>query len=137
MPDPLRVLLTSPDPDLIKLLESALSSPEFTVASTPPGSSFIQIARRERPQIAVIDRIHERAQAAQMEIAVLRDLRSDVRVIILSQEPSPGDASVVEQGVFYYLTAPSPSRIVSVVRAAAASLRCRDAAKRQPQGGPL
>ena len=135
MPDPLRVLVTSPDPEVTRLLESALPSPEFTVASSQPGSSFMQVARRERPQIAIIDRIHERAQAVQMEIAVLRDLCSQVRIIVLSEEPSPADASVVEQGVFYYLAAPSPAKIVAVVHAAAAALRRRDSIKRQPQGG--
>lgn len=129
MPDPLRVLVNSPDTVLVGALKSALCSPVLSVAYTEPGTSFMQAARSLRPRIAVIDRIHERAAAAQMEIAVLKDLRSDVRVIVLSEDPSPADASVVEQGVFYYLAAPSPARIVAVVHAAVGSIRRESAAR--------
>ena len=55
-------------------------------------------------QIAVIDRIHERPDAAQMEIAILKEAYPDVRIIALSEQPSARDACLVEQGVFYYLT---------------------------------
>ena len=129
MPDPLRVLVNSPDDVLVGLLKSELSSPQLLVAYTEPGASFMQAARSLRPQIALIDRIHERAAAAQMEIAVLKDLRGDVRVIVLSEDPSAADASVVEQGVFYYMASPSPAKIVAVVQAAVGSIRRVPAAR--------
>ena len=103
-------------------LEAELRGPAFAVALSRPGASFVADARRERPQIAVIDRIHERPVVAQMEIAVLKENFSDVRIILLSQEPSPSDGTLVEQGVFYYLAIPSLPKVITIVQAAAASL---------------
>lgn len=121
-PDRWRVLVSSPDAGVADDLAAALPPAEFAVARCRPGFSFMR-ARALLPHIALIDRIHERSEAAQMEITVLKEQRGDVRIILLSEEPSPADADLIEDGVFYYLAAPSPATVAAVVRAAAASLR--------------
>lgn len=120
---PFRVLVNTPDVDMASALEVALDGTEFALAFSRPGARFVQDARRVCPQIALIDRVHERQTAAQMEIALLKQCQSDVRIVLLSQEPSPADAVLVEQGVFFYLSVPSLPHVIAVIRAAAASLQ--------------
>lgn len=120
-----QVLVSTPDPSTARALESALQGPEFTVAVARLGPWFVQDVRQVRPHVAVIDRVHERHRAALNEIAVLKDCGAGVRIILLSQEPSPADAALVEQGVFFYLAVPSLPNVVALVHAAAASLRAQ------------
>lgn len=127
--DPVRILVNTSDAELARSLESAIHEPEFALAFSHPGAWFVQDVRRTRPQIAVIDRVHERRRAAQTEIALLKDCRPDVRIVLLSQEPSRADGALVEQGVFFYLSAPSLTSLTAVIHAAAASLQ-GDAARR-------
>lgn len=122
---PVRVLVSTPDPATARVLESALQGPEFSVVIARLGPWFVQDVRQVRPHIAVIDRVHERHRAALNEIVVLKDCEAGVRIILLSQEPSPADGALVEQGVFYYLAVPSLPKVVALVHAAAASLRAR------------
>jgi DNA-binding response OmpR family regulator len=128
----LRVLVSSPDGALGKLLKAGLRSPDLEVVACLPGPSFMAAARRERPDIAVIDRVDERPDAATMEVLVLKDLRSDVRIIAVSGSSSPRDARVVEHGVFYYLAAPPGAELIQVVEAAARTF-CRSV--REPTAG--
>lgn len=120
---PVRILVNTSDAELARSLESAIHEPEFALAFSGPGAWFVRDVRRTRPQIAVIDRVHERPQAAQTEIALLKDCRPDVRIVLLSQEPSRADGALVEQGVFFYLAAPSLTTLTAVIHAAAASLQ--------------
>jgi ActR/RegA family two-component response regulator len=124
---PIRVLVSTPDEAMARALETALQEPEFAVALGRPGAWFVQDVRQVRPQIAVLDRVHERHRAAQNEIAVLKDCQGDVRIVVLSQEPSPADAALVEQGVFFYLAVPSLPKVVALVHAAAVSLQAEAA----------
>lgn len=79
--------------------------------------------RREAPEIAVIDGIDERPQAAQIEIALLKDRCPDVQVIAVSGRSSESDAGVVEQGIFYYLTASIGHELPRLIEAAAATVK--------------
>ena len=119
----IRVLVNSPDRDIGDFLKERLFLPQWEVISTRPGPEFVEVAQRERPEIAVIDRIHERLAAAQVEIAVLKNIRPEVRIIALSREPSKEDAQVVERGVFYYLAQDWRPVIVDVIQAASRSYR--------------
>lgn len=119
----MRVLVISPERTLEEYLKGELASSEFEVVGTRPGWGFVETARRERVPIAIVDRADERREAASLELALLRDARPDVRVIVLSATPSPEDARLVEQGVFFYLSASPPVRLPDVIRAAARSIR--------------
>ncbi len=119
----MRVLVISPDCTLEEYLKRELASSEYEIVGTRPGWGVVETGRRERAPIAVIDRADERREAASLELALLRDARPDVRVIVLSAEPSTEDARLVEQGVFFYLSASPPVRLPDVIRAAARSIR--------------
>lgn len=113
------ILVSSPDSRLARMLEAHLPQASFEIVAVQPGAAFVSAVRRHRPRIALLDRVHERADSAQMEIAVLKDAYPKVRIIAVSQEPTSSDAKVVEQGLFYYLSAPVADELLRVVRAAA------------------
>lgn len=113
------LLINSPDSRLAESVRGRLSPFRFAVSSSRPGLGFMEAARRYRPVVAVIDRIHERPDAAQMEVAFLKELRPDIRIVAISQEPSAKDGWVVEQGIFYYMTVASGAELIRVLEAAA------------------
>ncbi len=114
-----KVLVDSPDAAMGEFLKDQLPRSEYRVISTRPGPAFIGAAHCELPDIAVIDRVHERPDAALMEVAVLKEVRPDIRIIVLSERSSPKDAGIVEQGIFFYMTRPEISGLVQVIEAAA------------------
>ncbi len=114
-----KVLVSGHDKHLSEFLKQRLSPFRFSVISVVPGAPFLETARREHPEIAVIDCLPERGEAAQMEIAVLKDIKPEVRIIAVSQESTQEDAKVVEQGVFYYTIASAGDELLQVIEAAA------------------
>lgn len=114
----IRVLVISSSGALSAALSEELPSSRFHVLEVRPGPRVLDAARRERPRIAVVDGIDERPEAAQLEIAVLKELCPGVEIIALSNESSEQDASVVEQGVFYYQGDASAGELVRIIDAA-------------------
>ena len=114
------VLINTCDTTLADAVTSRVRSSDLRVVAVvcQPGLSFMQVARRERPDVAVLDAVEERVDAAQMEIELLKELRQDVRIIAVSRQPSQQDAWVVERGVFFYMAAPDVGELVRVVEAA-------------------
>lgn len=116
--DAIRIVVISSSGALSAALSEELPSSRFHVLDIRPGPRVLDAARRERPRIAVVDGIDERPAAAQLEIAVLKELCPGVEIIALSNESSEQDASVVEQGVFYYQAAASAGELVRIIDAA-------------------
>jgi DNA-binding response OmpR family regulator len=116
--DVIRIVVISSSGALSAALSEELSSSRFHVLDIRPGPRVLDAARRERPRIAVVDGIDERPEAAQLEIAVLKELCPGVEIIALSHESSEQDASVIEQGVFYYRAAASSDELVRIIDAA-------------------
>jgi DNA-binding response OmpR family regulator len=114
------VLINTSDTALADVVTSRLRTSDIrtAVVACQPGLSFMQAARRARPDVAVLDAVEERVDAAQMEIELLKELRQDVRIIAVSRQPSQQDAWVVERGVFFYMAAPAVDELVRVVEAA-------------------
>jgi DNA-binding response OmpR family regulator len=115
----LRVLVNSPDGLLGEFLRKGLSEPDFKVVTCLPGPSFMAVAYREHPEIAVIDRVNDRPDTAAMEILVLKEIRPNVRIIALSGSSSPQDARIVEHGIFFYMATPTGAEVIQVIEAAA------------------
>ena len=113
------LLINTVDDAFASAVEAALAKSVVRPIRCRPGISFMEMARRQRPEIAVLDHVEERMDAAQMEIAVLKELRQDVRIIIVSRKPSAQDARVVESGVFFYMAEPAMPELVRVIEAAA------------------
>jgi len=129
----MRVLVVSPDQALVDFLRRELATPEFEVLGSLPGAEFMRAVRRASPDIAVIDRAHARRDVAEVEVALLRDLRHEARIILVSEVPSTEDGRLVEVGVFFYLSASPPLRLPELVRAAAESIR-QEASEKARQG---
>ena len=123
-----QVVVVSPGEALGRSLVRALDAERFEVTDVRPGAGLVKALRRETPDVAVVDAIDERPQAAQIEIAVLKDRCPDVQVIAVSGRSSESDAWVVEQGIFYYLTAPLGDELPRLVQAAAATPKLRGTA---------
>ena len=127
-----RILVISPTDGIREILATAPSSSTFDVIDIRPGPGVVDVARREQPEIAIIDGIHERAETALLEIALLKDLQPDVQIIVLSERSSVRDARIVEQGIFYYMTAPPGQELIRVVEAAIRLLARKRGAIRGP-----
>jgi DNA-binding NtrC family response regulator len=119
----IRILVDGPDPDTGSFLRSRLAADRFEVVEIEPGASFVDVVRRARPLIAVIDRVHEGQEVARMKIAVLKDICPGVRIVAVSQLPSARDARIIEEGVFYYMTVPVGEELIRIIEAGANSLR--------------
>ena len=131
----IRILVDSPDPNTVVFLRKRLSDVRFKIVTTNERQDFSDLAHREQPQIAIIDRIHERQEVALQQIAVLQEACPEVRIIAISEQPSSEDASVVEQGLFYYLTLPIGDELIRVIEAGATGLRSKSNEQVGPLGG--
>lgn len=129
------ILVDSPDPNTVEFLRKRLSDDRFNIIIANEGQLFGEFAHQEQPQIAIIDRIHERQEIAQQQIAALKKMCPGVRIIAISEESSPDDASIVEQGLFYYLTLPVGEDLIRVIEAGATGLRSRSKEQVGPLGG--
>lgn len=115
---PTTVIVISPSGMLGVALSRALSTSGFQIVPVRPGPDVLDAVRRVRPRIAVIDRIDERPEAAQLEIALLKTLSPDVQIIAVSDRSSEVDAAVIEQGIFYYAVGASSGELVQLINAA-------------------
>ena len=115
---PTTVIVISPSSMLGVALSRALSTSGFQIVPVRPGPDVLDAVRRVRPRIAVIDRIDERPEAAQLEIALLKTLSPDVQIIAVSDRSSEVDAAVIEQGIFYYAVGASSGELVQLINAA-------------------
>ena len=118
----IRILVDSPDPNTAVFLRKRLSDARFKIVTANERQRLSELAHREQPQIAIIDRIHERQEIARQHIAALQEMCPGVRIIVISQQPSSDDASVIEQGVFFYLTLSVGDELIRVIEAGAAGL---------------
>lgn len=116
-----RLLVVSPSESLGDWLTNELPRDRFNVWFSRPGAQVLGAVIGSRPEIAIIDGIDTRPEAAQLEIALLKSVCPETRVIAVSGCSSGADASVVEQGVFYYVAAPSEGELVRAVESAALS----------------
>lgn len=118
----IRILVDSPDPNTVEFLRKRLSNARFKIVTANEKQRFSEFAHRAQPQIAIIDRIHERQEIARQQIAALQEMCPGVRIIAISQQPSSDDASVIEQGVFFYLTLSVGDELIRVIEAGATGL---------------
>lgn len=110
------VLVISPTCELRRSLKSALA--DSCVTDVHPGAGVLRVVQRERPRIVIVDRIDERPEAAQLEIALVKALCPNARIIALSRNSSDADAVVVEQGIFCYVASPCEDELVRLIDAA-------------------
>lgn len=113
------VLVVSSDRAAARLLETSLPASLFQVWPVEPGAAFEAALSEALPDVVVLDRIHERLEQARNEVRMLDQQDVKMPIIAVSEEPSMDDASLVELGVFFYLSGPIERELVDLVEAAA------------------
>ncbi|MHC4164903.1 MAG: hypothetical protein ACYSUM_22545 [Planctomycetota bacterium] len=121
----IRILVDSTDPGTTLFLRGRLDADRFRIVTVAPDTDFEAVARKTRPQIAVVDQIHARQEVARARIAALKQICPDIRVIAVSEHPSGRDGLVVEQGLFYYLTLGVGPELVRIIEAGARAIEMR------------
>jgi DNA-binding NtrC family response regulator len=111
------LLVISPTDELRRSLAAALAD-SCSVTGARPGAGVLRVVQRERPRVVIVDCIDERPEAAQLEIALVKELCPRTRVIALSRHSSDADAFVVEQGIFCYVASPCEDELVRLIHAA-------------------
>lgn len=111
------VLVISPTNELRRSLAAALVD-SCNVTDARPGAGVLRVVQRVRPRVVLVDCIDERPEAAQLEIALVKELCPRARVIALSRNSSDADAFVVEQGIFCYVASPCEDELVRLIHAA-------------------
>lgn len=113
------LLVVGPSEQLRDSLAGELSPQRFRIWFCRPGARVLRALNRSRPEIAIIDGIDARPEAAQLEIALVKAVSPEARVIAVSRHSSGADASVIEQGVFYYMAGLSEAELLRAVESAA------------------
>lgn len=118
----LLVLIVGPSQAVHQRLASALPSDRFELLVVESGHAFAEALAHSVPDIAVVDRVHERLDEARDEVRQLKQHWATLPIIAISEHPSTEDASLVELGVFYYLAGSIGQNLVDLVTAAARRL---------------
>ncbi len=111
------LVVISPTGELRRSLAGALTDP-CDVLDARPGAGVLRVLQRARPYLVIVDCIDERPESAQLEIALVKELCPQARVIAVSRNSSDADAFVVEQGIFCYVAAPCEGELVRLIQAA-------------------
>lgn len=122
----IRVLLDSISSETLEWLQRGLHADAFELNMVSLTENFTEAVREIRPHIAVLDRIHERQGETKQRIEILKCVRADVRIIAISEDSSIDDASVIERGVFYYMTSKDATELKRIIEAAATALARTD-----------
>ncbi len=71
--NPPLILVVEDDPDILKLMETALGGEGYRVATAEDGAEALIVARRERPDLIVLDLMLPRMNALQFRAEQRRD----------------------------------------------------------------
>lgn len=119
-----RVMVVTSDATLGRYLTDHLPRRWFEVLDIRPGPAFVDAACDAPSHVAILDGIDKRTGMVQLEIALLKKRQPRVRIILASGRSSTEEASLVEQGVFFYFAGRPRHELVRVVRAATSKSGC-------------
>jgi DNA-binding response OmpR family regulator len=115
-----RILIIEDEPDFVELVRCNLEADGFAVLDARDGERGIELARKEKPDLVVVDLLLPGCDG----LEVCRRLRADsttrdMRVIMLTAKASETDRVVgLEMGADDYVTKPfSPRELVARVKA--------------------
>ena len=83
--NPPLILVVEDDPDILKLMDEALHAEGYRVVTAQDGAEALAAARRERPDLIVLDLMLPRMNALQFRAAQRRDpVLASVPIVCLS-----------------------------------------------------
>ncbi len=111
------VLVVDDEPEIVRLLRSYLERDGYRVVTASNGEEALYAARRERPDLVVLDILMPRMDGLEFTRRVRRE--QDVPIIMLTARAEETDRIVgLEMGADDYVTKPfSPREVVARVRA--------------------
>ncbi|MBW2530572.1 MAG: response regulator, partial [Deltaproteobacteria bacterium] len=113
------VLVIDDSPTILKVVQLVLTKAGFTVTTAPDGDEGIEEARRQPPDVILLDFVMPRLNGYQVCQALHdEDNLKDVPVILMSAKGDQvGDRFVKVMGIVDYITKPfSPEAITGIVR---------------------
>lgn len=120
-PSLFRVLVSSKDPCVSRLLQERLTRGEgFEVLSPPPDWGVVEAVVDQSPHLLVLD-IDWKTGAPVEVVRLLKKVRPALRIVALSAESCPRDGEVVSEGVLYYTVKPVGADLFEVIQAATRS----------------
>ena len=117
MPAVRTVLVVDDEPEIVRILRDYLERAGFAVLTASDGSSAVSAARRERPDLVVLDLTMPLLDGLDVARALRRD--GDLPIIMLTARNEETDrVAGLELGADDYVTKPfSPREVVARVRA--------------------
>ncbi len=111
------ILVVDDEPQILRLVRSYLEEAGFRVVTASDGEQAIYVARREKPDLAVLDILMPRMDGLEFTRRIRRE--QDVPIIMLTARAEETDRIVgLELGADDYVTKPfSPRELVARVRA--------------------
>jgi DNA-binding response OmpR family regulator len=111
------ILVVDDEPKIVKLTRDFLEKDGFKVISAADGAAALQMARREKPDLVVLDLMLPEMDGWEVCRALRRE--SDLPVIMLTARSEDSDQVIgLELGADDYITKPfSPRTLVARVRA--------------------
>lgn len=119
-----RIMVVTVDTRLGRYLTDQLPERWFEVLDVRPGPGFVDAAYDKPLHVAILDGTDKRTGMVQLEIALLKKTQPRVRIVLASGRSSAQEASLVEQGIFFYFAGRPPHELVRVVRAATSETGC-------------
>jgi two-component system, OmpR family, alkaline phosphatase synthesis response regulator PhoP len=112
-----RILIVDDEPKIVKLTRDYLEKDGFQVISAEDGPTALELARRERPDLVILDIMLPGMDGWEVCRVLRRD--TDVPIIMLTARSEESDQIVgLELGADDYITKPfSPRTLVARVRA--------------------
>jgi len=114
------ILIADDEPAIVDLVRFTLEDPHVRIVDAADGAAALELARRERPDVALLD-----VQMPQLNgLDVCRQLRrlpecAHARIVMLTAAAQAADRRRgIEAGADHYLTKPfSPLALLTLVRA--------------------
>jgi DNA-binding response OmpR family regulator len=115
--NPPLILVVEDDPDILKLMEAALGGEGYRVATAEDGAEALASARRDRPDLIVLDLMLPRMNALQFRAEQRRDPALASVPIVCASAMSHAQTVALELGTDDCLPKPIDfARLLGVIR---------------------
>jgi DNA-binding response OmpR family regulator len=98
------ILLVEDEPQIRQFVSGALEDEGFTVTTAVDGLEAIELARRDRPALVVLDMMLPRLPG-QAVAAAIREIHADVPILVVTAD-GHAEAKAAQVGAFAYLAKP-------------------------------